>query len=368
MLPSPVAAAVGLPLPLLLLLVTSSVAAKPSILLMFPDELRYDWGGTHNNPYYGQQQLPLHMPNIDALAKRGVRFTRAVVPSPVCAPSRACLASGREYDPAAQGANGMSVAPSRDGDFDVEEMPTFYQELQRQGYYTMVTGRDDLTKRTGPGLNGQYHTAALGFNDSARCAGSVDVTWGECGSADNGAAPCAGIFAHESETKATVHEPYGAWLAQQNITDPAVRDKYTKFATNHTGNVTTVTNYFELDFWRYAELTSRGAYDSVHWYAIPDTLPFEQRVYQVRKRIISFAMPFYTKNAIIYQDGLVTNMGKVENERVVCRMIGSATRRWRCFDGRRCTRPVGETASFAPFYAKRAIILPRQARDNHRKR
>ena len=34
------------------------------------------------------------------------------------------------------------------------------------------------------------------------------------------------------------------------------------------------------DFWRYAELTSRGAYDSVHWYAIPDTLPFEQRVYQ----------------------------------------------------------------------------------------
>ena len=132
MLPSPVAAAVGLPLPLpllLLLLVTSSVAAKPSILLMFPDELRYDWGGTHNNPYYGQKQLPLHMPNVDALAKRGVRFTRAVVPSPVCAPSRACLASGREYDPAGQGANGMSVAPSRDGDFDVEEVPTFYQEL-----------------------------------------------------------------------------------------------------------------------------------------------------------------------------------------------------------------------------------------------
>ena len=51
-------------------------------------------------------------------------------------------------------------------------------------------------------------------------------------------------------------------------------------ASQKTGNATNVTNYFELDFWRYAELTSRGPYDSVHWYAIPDTLPFEQRVYQ----------------------------------------------------------------------------------------
>ena len=72
----------------------------------------------------------------------------------------------------------------------------------------MITGRDDLTKRTGPGLDGLYHTQKLGFNDSARCAGSVDVTWGECGNADNGAAPCAGPFSKETETKATVHEPY----------------------------------------------------------------------------------------------------------------------------------------------------------------
>ena len=225
----------------------------------------YDWGGLHANPYYTPEQLPLRLPHVDALAQRGVRFTRAHVASPVCAPSRACLASGREYDPAGQGGNGASVAPTRDGDFDVEEMPTFYQQLQRQGYWTMVTGRDDLTKRTGPGLRGDFHTAELGFNDSARCGGSVDVTWGECGGADNGAAPCAGIYSGESESKATVHEPYGAWLEKQPIADPAVRAKYSELATAATGNRTSVTNYFELDFWRYAELTSRGAYDSVHW-------------------------------------------------------------------------------------------------------
>ena len=158
---------------------------QPNILLMFPDELRYDWGGTVNNPYYNNSDSPhpylqLKVPNIDAIAKNGVRFTRAVVPTPVCAPSRACLASGREYDYAGQGENAASISPLKDQDFDVVEMPTFYQALQRAGVWTMVTGRDDLTKKTGPGLTGMYHTAELGFNDSARCAGSVDVTWGEC--------------------------------------------------------------------------------------------------------------------------------------------------------------------------------------------
>lgn len=272
---------------------------RPNILLMFPDELRYDWGGLHvrmarfyipecpalrllarcgcgllltgvpvqNNPYYSAGDLPLKTPNFDSLARQGVRFTKAVVPAPVCAPSRACLASGREYDPAGQGSNGNSVAPIRDGTFDVGEIATFYQALQRQGYWTMVTGRDDLTKRTGPGLHGQYHTAALGFNDSARCGGSVDATWGECGGTDNGAVPCAGIFANESSRHATIHEPYGAYLATQPV-PPAVAQRYN------------VSNYFELDFSRYAELDKRGGYDSVHWYAIPDTLPFEQFAYQ----------------------------------------------------------------------------------------
>ena len=252
-------------------------ARKPSILLMFPDELRYDWGGVVTSPYYTAEQLPIKLPNIDGLAARGTRFTRAVVPSPVCAPSRACLASGREYDPAGQGENGVSVAPTKDGDFDVEEIPTLYQALQAAGYWTMVTGRDDLTKRTGPGLRGDFHTAALGFNDSARCGGSVDVTWGECGGADNGASPCAGRFTNESRQAATIHEPYGAWLAEQPV-PAAVGARYN------------VSNYFELDFARYAELNQRGGYDSVHWYAIPDTLPFEQFAYQVTGRPAAWAV------------------------------------------------------------------------------
>ena len=67
--------------------------------------------------------------------------------------------------------------------------------------------------------------------------GSVDVTWGECGGTDGGAAPCKGIYSNESQSHATVHDKYGAWLQQQPI-PKAAAVKYN------------VTNAFELDFAR----------------------------------------------------------------------------------------------------------------------
>lgn len=66
-------------------------ARRPNILLLFPDQHRFDWTGANAD-------LPLRTPNLDALARRGMRFTRSVVASPLCAPSRACLAAGKEYD------------------------------------------------------------------------------------------------------------------------------------------------------------------------------------------------------------------------------------------------------------------------------
>ena len=62
----------------------------PNILFFLPDEHRPDWLGS--NP-----ALPLRTPNLDRLAAAGVRFPNAVTPSPLCAPARACLASGMDY-------------------------------------------------------------------------------------------------------------------------------------------------------------------------------------------------------------------------------------------------------------------------------
>lgn len=223
---------------------------QPNILFIFPDELRYDWGGVATNPYYTADQLPLQTPNIDLVASKGTRFAHALVASPVCAPSRACLAAGREYDATGQGSNGQSVGAQ--GDFDVAEIPTFYQSLRDAGYHTMVTGRDDLTKYTGPGLDGQFHTAELGFVDSVRCSGSTDVT---------NQPNATGAKAH------LPHEPFGAYLAGIAVKDPKVRQKYN------------ASNLFSLDFARYKELGDRGHYDSIAWFAIHDPLP-DDRLYQ----------------------------------------------------------------------------------------
>ena len=77
-------------------------------------------------------------PHLSALRARGTTFARAYVPAPVCAPSRSCLAGGREFDRAGVPSNFLN-------DYPVEQR-TFYSVLRDGGYHTMTTGKDDLTK------------------------------------------------------------------------------------------------------------------------------------------------------------------------------------------------------------------------------
>jgi hypothetical protein len=65
--------------------------------------------------------------------------------------------------------------------------------LRDEGYHVMTTGKDDLTKATGPGIDGSFHAAALGFSDFLRVKGKDDV---------------------KSSSEPT--DPYGAFLAQHN--------------------------------------------------------------------------------------------------------------------------------------------------------
>ncbi len=68
---------------------------RPNFLLLMPDQWRHDW--TPENP--GLAPL-LAMPTYMGLVQNGTRFRLPFVPAPLCAPSRACLASGKEYDEA----------------------------------------------------------------------------------------------------------------------------------------------------------------------------------------------------------------------------------------------------------------------------
>jgi arylsulfatase A-like enzyme len=59
-----------------------------NVLFIMADQLRWDHLGCYGHPY-------LRTPNLDALARRGVRFANAFVSSAVCGPSRMSYYTGR---------------------------------------------------------------------------------------------------------------------------------------------------------------------------------------------------------------------------------------------------------------------------------
>ena len=102
----------------------------PNILFFFPDQQRHDWTG--RNP-----ALPLRTPNVNALVARGTSFTRAWCSSPLCAPSRACVASGRRYD--------RCGVPDNGANYPLDQ-PTYFQGLRQAGYRVAGVGKFDLHK------------------------------------------------------------------------------------------------------------------------------------------------------------------------------------------------------------------------------
>lgn len=139
---------------------------RPNILFIFPDQFRRDWVGFVSD-------LPLRTPNIDQLAAQGVYFTRAYSPSPLCAPARACLASGLDY-------THCGVRNNEDN-FPLN-IPTYYQALRTAGYRVASVGKLDLHKDTRDpaamdwGLDGSRLMHEWGFTEGIDCEGKGDAT------------------------------------------------------------------------------------------------------------------------------------------------------------------------------------------------
>merc|ERR1712086_228320 len=137
--------------------------SQPNILVLMPDEWRWDWAGF-------DPSAQLSMSVTSTLAANGTRFSHAVTPAPLCAPGRACLALGRAYD--------NTSMPDNHGDLSLT-MSNIYRTLQDNGYHTMVTGKDDLSKTSGVGLDGSTNAAELGFSAWSRTLGKPTALNGE---------------------------------------------------------------------------------------------------------------------------------------------------------------------------------------------
>lgn len=105
---------------------------KPNVLLIYTD----DQGSLDLN-IYGAKDL--YTPNMDALARKGVRFTQFYAAAPVCSPSRASLITGRYPQRAGLATNASS---DRGGN---SEMPgsqvTMAEMFKSAGYTTGHIGK-----------------------------------------------------------------------------------------------------------------------------------------------------------------------------------------------------------------------------------
>lgn len=115
----------------------ASLAAdrKPNILIFSADDLGYA-----DCSIYGSKDIST--PNIDALARSGVRFSNGYASAPVCSPSRAGFITGRYQARFGFDANAESVSvPGRDPKaLDLHQV-TFAQRFKSLGYATGIVGK-----------------------------------------------------------------------------------------------------------------------------------------------------------------------------------------------------------------------------------
>lgn len=126
----------------------SAQTRPPNIVLLVADDMGYGDIGVH-----GSTDIPT--PNIDALARGGVRFTDGYVTGPYCSPTRAGLLTGRyqqrfghEFNLGVGGQFGLPLSES-----------TLADRLRAAGYRTALFGKWHL------GAGEKFHPMSRGFDE-----------------------------------------------------------------------------------------------------------------------------------------------------------------------------------------------------------
>jgi arylsulfatase A-like enzyme len=109
----------------------AQAADRPNIVWIFSDDHSYQTIGA----YGGRLQSLNPSPNIDRLAREGMRFDRAYVGNSICGPSRATLLTGKHSH--------MNGKYDNRGGFNHDQQQ-FQKILQKNGYQTVMVGKIHL--------------------------------------------------------------------------------------------------------------------------------------------------------------------------------------------------------------------------------
>ena len=135
-------------------------ADKPSFVLFLVDDLGYMDVGAYNPKCF------YDTPNVDALAKSGMKFTDGYAANPVCSPTRFGIQTGR-YPSRKNATNffsgrrgGLFNSAPLHGRMDLEEI-TIAEALKKRGYATFFAGKWHL------GPNEQFWPKKQGYDVNA---------------------------------------------------------------------------------------------------------------------------------------------------------------------------------------------------------
>ena len=98
--------------------------ARMNVVVIMTDDQRFD--------------TVQHMPSVTALAERGVRFTNAYMPTPLCGPARASMFGGGFL---AQNTGVLDNTPPNGGATLFDDSMNFGRVMQQAGYQTFYVGK-----------------------------------------------------------------------------------------------------------------------------------------------------------------------------------------------------------------------------------
>jgi len=145
--------------------VAAEPADKPNIIFILADDLGWHQLGCYGSTFY-------ETPNIDRLARQGMRFTNAYAACPVCSPTRASIMTGKyparlhltDYIPGQAPDDRKLLTPEWTKHLPLEEF-TIAESLRSAGYATGHFGKWHLNidKKYRPGRPGD--PGSQGFDD-----------------------------------------------------------------------------------------------------------------------------------------------------------------------------------------------------------
>lgn len=122
---------------------------RPNVLVIMADDI--------SPGHFGCYGGPAGTPNLDGLARSGVCF-RTGWATPMCAPTRAMLATGRYAHRTGVYHNGLNIPQGAAGRFAQDHL-TFARVLRENGYVTALAGKRQA-------LGGPVASAEVGFDEA----------------------------------------------------------------------------------------------------------------------------------------------------------------------------------------------------------